>query len=144
MDLQTAAKRYEEIRRFWAQEIAGLLMRRGAKSQIAALRVLAENGGLVHKSTLLVPNDATYTNVHSRDASATQLCRYLLRAGLVTRQRRSLGQFSHPFFYALTELGGLVLNCIPEDYAVGWEKIPDENNIRNSSVGVLPKHGSPR
>jgi hypothetical protein len=148
LDLQTAARRYEEMRRFWAREIALTLMQRGARSQIAALRALAANGGHARGRALFTPSNGTYANAHAWDTSATQMCRALFRSGLLTRQRHSLGEHSRPFFYTLTELGRLVLNYIPDDYAAGGEKIPAEAiNVEEEKIpaeAIRKKRGRPR
>ena len=54
MDLQTAAKRYEEMRRFWAREIALKLSTGHYRSQVALLRQLA-----AHEEAL--PSEGVFT-----------------------------------------------------------------------------------
>ena len=111
MDLQTAAKRYEEMRHFWAREIAIKLSTGHYRNQVALLRHLAAHEKDLPSDRLFTFLSQGYSNQHSRDTSGFNMLKNLRKAGMITRGQRR----NHTYWYRLTELGGLVLMYIPPD-----------------------------
>ena len=126
MDLQTAAKRYEEGRRFWAREIALKLARGYSGSLVVLLRTLQVHDRPMHTNCLLAALPSPYRNMHSRETTGSNHLRQLFKGGLVTRTRKQ-----HSYWYTLTELGALVLAYSPELHDIREEKnIPELHDIR--------------
>lgn len=118
MDLPTAAKRYEQGRQFWAREIAEILTKKTHRQLRHILRDLAALGqatsavGLAdHLSS---PRGGTR---HSQETIAQRIMKDLMEAGLLTRWRES-----RAYRYALTELGALVLEYLPDEPTDGGRR----------------------
>jgi hypothetical protein len=109
LDLQTAARRYEEMRRFWAREMAIKLVEGHCRRLLSLLRSM--QASTVPMSTRMLAatwpsGDATAI---SHERSTVTALTALRRAGMVKRSPRA----DCIYWYALTELGELVCMYLP-------------------------------
>jgi hypothetical protein len=109
LDLRTAAKRYEEMRRFWAKEIALKLAQGFYRTQVHILRELEARGCPRRTEDVFAALPSSYGSQHSRATSGHALLRRLRQTALVTRAKRQ-----GTYWYALSELGALVLLYLPK------------------------------
>jgi hypothetical protein len=123
LDLHTAAKRYEEQRRFWAREIADVLHQKTYRSRLSLLQRLVALG---EPMTALGLSDCLPSQKgtrHNLASFASGLLKDLVEVGLVTRTR---SQYS--YWYVPTELADLVLAYLPLDEPVPLRPPPSSSN----------------
>jgi hypothetical protein len=132
LDLHLAAKRYEEMRNFWAREIALTLARGYYKTQVALLRKLADHGQPMRADRARAALPTPYANEHSRETAGTGFLLNLLRSGLVTRVK-----MERAYWYTITELGALVLMYLPATTMGETEK-----NTSATTMGETEKNTS--
>lgn len=148
MDLHSAAKRYEEHRRFWAREIALTLTHGSFRNQRAILQALAVHGQPMQAKHVNAALLSSSTNTHSRETLLANVIKRLREAGLVTRSKRKERIYS----YTLTELGHLVLLYLPvtadmepKNTAAVIENMEPKNTAAmHQEVGERKKRGRPR